>query len=123
MGNWASRDYDLDGSGTDLAEDNTPIGTHFNNANEWIKRNITTGGSPVTPLYDANGNLTDDGADYDYEYDAWNRLTAILVRNSSTVVAECRDNGLADVDARGRSRASGGPSRNICRNVRPADDR
>ena len=95
VGNWASRDYDLDGLGTDFAEDNTPIGTHFNNANEWIQRNITTGGSPVTPDYDANGNLIDDGKDYVYEYDAWNRLTSISTTGGSpTLVAEYRYNGL-----------------------------
>ena len=51
MGNWASRDIDLDGSGIDFAEDNLDpdLATHFNNANQWDRRNVTTGGSPVSP--------------------------------------------------------------------------
>lgn len=31
----------------------------------------------MDPLYDDNGNLTDDDKDYVYEYDAWNRLTSM----------------------------------------------
>jgi hypothetical protein len=45
--------------------------------------------------------MIDDGGEYDYEYDAWNRLTAILVRNTSTVVAEYRYNGLGQRIAEG----------------------
>ncbi|UYV12376.1 MAG: hypothetical protein NCW75_13890 [Phycisphaera sp.] len=94
-GNWATRDYDLDGSGTDFAEDNTtPLSTHFTNANEWTYRNITTGGSDLDPDHDGNGNMIDDGGDYDYKYDAWNRLTTIFVRDTTNVVTEYRYNGL-----------------------------
>ena len=94
MGNWASRDIDLDGSGIDFAEDNTPIGTHFNNANEWIKRNITTGGSPVDPQYDDNGNLINDGEQYAYIYDAWNRLVGVDSLSTDSPLTRYRYNGL-----------------------------
>ena len=66
------------------------------------RRNITTGGSPVTPLYDHNGNLTDDDKDYVYEYDAWNRLTSISTTGGPpTLVAEYRYNGLGHRIAEG----------------------
>jgi YD repeat-containing protein len=49
--------------------------------------------SDYSLAYDAAGNLTDDGEDYEYEYDAFYRLRK--VRNqSSTLLAEYRYNGL-----------------------------
>ena len=94
-GNWASRSYDYDGSGSpDFAEDNTPVATYFNTANEWILRNVT-GGTPVALAYDANGNMIDDGEHYTYTYDAWSRLVAVHTTGGSpALVAEYRYNGL-----------------------------
>jgi len=91
-----TRSYDLEGMGVDFAEDNSSLlSTYLNNTNEWIYRDITTGGSDLGPTYDANGNLTDDGKDYTYLYVAWNRLTLISTTGGSpTLVAEYRYNGL-----------------------------
>ncbi|MFO0826743.1 MAG: RHS repeat-associated core domain-containing protein [Phycisphaerales bacterium] len=41
-----------------------------------------------TPSHDAAGNLTDDGKDYAYVYDAWYRLRQIKNRTSGNVVSE-----------------------------------
>ncbi|MCW5757578.1 MAG: hypothetical protein KIT54_10115 [Phycisphaeraceae bacterium] len=96
MGNWASRDIDLDGSGIDFAEDNLDpdLATHFNNANQWMHRNVTTGGSPVMLDYDDNGNLIDDGEQYAYIYDAWNRLVGVDSLSTDSPITRYRYNGL-----------------------------
>ncbi|MFI4915555.1 MAG: RHS repeat-associated core domain-containing protein [Phycisphaerales bacterium JB060] len=97
-GNWATRVVDRDNDGTNEVDDLnvlTGVNAHFTNANEWTTRDTDGDGTDdLTLIYDANGNLTDDDKDYVYEYDAWNRLTAILVRNSSMMVTEYRYNGL-----------------------------
>jgi RHS repeat-associated protein len=38
---------------------------------------VVTNGAALSPQYDANGNMTNDGAGLTYEYDAANRTTAI----------------------------------------------
>jgi RHS repeat-associated protein len=38
---------------------------------------VTNGAAALSPLYDANGNMTNDSAGLSYEYDAANRTTAI----------------------------------------------
>ncbi|UYV13452.1 MAG: hypothetical protein NCW75_04005 [Phycisphaera sp.] len=97
-GNWATRVIDRDDDGTNDVNDLNVLSgasAHFNNANEWIKRDTNGDGTDDLTLdYDENGNLIDDGADYDYEYDAWNRLATILERGTANVVAEYRYNGL-----------------------------
>jgi hypothetical protein len=101
-GNWATRIVDLDGDGGyngagELNELNplTGVSAHFNNANEWRKRDTDGDGTDDRTLdYDANGNLNDDGADYEYVYDAWNRLATVYERGTTNVVAEYRYNGL-----------------------------
>ncbi|MEQ8844949.1 MAG: hypothetical protein RIB58_08850 [Phycisphaerales bacterium] len=92
----APRDYGLNGIG-ELNELNplTGVSAHFNNANEWRKRDTDGDGTDDRALdYDANGNLIDDGADYEYVYDAWNRLATVYERGTTNVVAEYRYNGL-----------------------------
>ncbi|MCW5756102.1 MAG: hypothetical protein KIT54_02590 [Phycisphaeraceae bacterium] len=96
MGNWASRDIDLDGAGIDFAEDNLDpdLATHFSNANQWSLRNVTTGGSPVMLDYDDNGNLIDDGEQHAYIYDAWNRLVGVDSLSTDSPLTRYRYNGL-----------------------------
>jgi RHS repeat-associated protein len=61
-----------------------------------------------SPAYDANGNLTDDGVNYTYVYDAFGRLRTVKNRSNSAIVEENHYNGLNqrigwhyDVDADG----------------------
>ncbi|MEQ8845225.1 MAG: RHS repeat-associated core domain-containing protein [Phycisphaerales bacterium] len=97
-GNWATRIVDRENDGTDEVNDLNPltgVSAHFNNANEWRKRDTDGDGTDDRTLdYDANGNLIDDGADYDYVYDAWNRLATVYERGTTNEVAEYRYNGL-----------------------------
>jgi YD repeat-containing protein len=78
----------------------------FNVANEMASRvdNSVT----KSPAYDANGNLTDDGVNYTYVYDAFGRLRTVKNRSNAAVVEENHYNGLNqrigwhyDVDADG----------------------
>jgi RHS repeat-associated protein len=78
----------------------------FNVANEIASRvdNAVT----KSPAYDANGNLTDDGVNYTFVYDAFGRLRTVKNRSNSAVVEENHYNGLNqrigwhyDVDADG----------------------
>ncbi len=52
-----------------------------------------SGGSCITTLYDADGDLTTDAAGNTYAYDAWNRLTSVT-NSSSVVVASYAYDGL-----------------------------
>ena len=47
-----------------------------------------------TMVYDAAGNMTDDGKDYEYQYDVFGRLVTILERVGDTTVKSYRYNGL-----------------------------
>ena len=47
-----------------------------------------------TLAYDAVGNLTDDGEDYEYEWDAFGRLRKVKNTSGSALIAEYRYNGL-----------------------------
>ncbi len=60
-----------------------------NNLNQYT----AVGGA--TPAYDDNGNLTDDGSTYKFEYDAENRLTKSKTSGGSTI-------GTYTFDGRGR---------------------
>ena len=48
----------------------------------------------LTMLYDEVGNMTSDGEDYDYEYDAFGRLRKVFKTGTSDLIAEYRYNGL-----------------------------
>jgi len=69
----------------------------FNLVNEITDRDLKLGMAPVVakdPVYDAVGNMTDDGRYYDYKYDAFGRITQVTDSATSTVVAEYKYNGL-----------------------------
>jgi len=94
VGNWDVSKLDLNGDGdfTDTDELNE---TRVNNTvNELSSRDTDSNGTPnFTLAYDAAGNMTDDGEDYEYEYDAFYRLRKVK-NQSSTLLAEYRYNGL-----------------------------
>lgn len=94
LGNWRFSERDLTGShkwngATDLDEERT-----FTKANEITGRDTDDDGSnDHVPVYDSVGNLIDDEAQYEYEYDPFGNIR--FVRNQSQqLVAEYRYNGL-----------------------------
>ena len=94
-GNWDNDKVDLNGDGdwgdTDEVNDSR---TH-NVVNELNARNTnSSGGDEFTLAYDAVGTLTDDGEDYEYEWDAFGRLRKVKNTSGSALVAEYRYNGL-----------------------------
>jgi YD repeat-containing protein len=94
-GNWDVEKLDLDG---DLNFNETgelnDTRTH-NTVNELTARDTDSNSSNNHTLsYDADGNMTDDGKDYKYVYDAWNRLRKVKQTGNSALVAEYRYNGL-----------------------------
>lgn len=106
LGNATTHILDLDHSGGyagtgELNENNADTGgsPRFNKANELRTRDTNNDGTTnYTLAYDANGNLTDDGVNYTYEYDTLNRLRRVRDRNDSNgttnLVAEYWYNGL-----------------------------
>lgn len=74
--------------------------TH-NNAND-IASWQPDGSTPLTARPDHNGNMTSDGRDYQFVYDAWGRLVRVTDRtdpddpSSSIMVSEYRYNGLGN---------------------------
>jgi YD repeat-containing protein len=108
-GNWASRLLDLNGDSDGLdANEFTDAGT-FNTANELTQRSLTGGVTATyTRTYDAVGNLTNDGKDYKFEYDAFGRMVRVRNRSTDALVAEYTYSGLGfrtswkyDADASG----------------------
>src|SRR5579884_3362011 len=75
------------GNFTNVATNGTAQTRTANQQNEYTS--ISGSG---TLSYDANGNLTADGAGNTYVYDAWNRL--VTVKNGSTTVASYHYDGL-----------------------------
>jgi RHS repeat-associated protein len=57
----------------------------FSSTNELIQTAPAAGG-PATVSYDNNGNETDDGT-YLYAYDAMNRLTSVILKSDSELIA------------------------------------
>ena len=47
----------------------------------------TFSGTAITPGYDANGNLTDDGS-YKYTYDPWNRLVKVAAKQDTDITIQ-----------------------------------
>jgi RHS repeat-associated protein len=94
-GNWHSRLLDLNGDGDGLdANEFTDAGT-FNTANELTQRSLSGGVTATyTRTYDAVGNLTNDGKDYKFEYDAFGRMVRVRNRSTDALVAEYTCNGL-----------------------------
>ncbi|MFO0835766.1 MAG: RHS repeat-associated core domain-containing protein [Phycisphaerales bacterium] len=106
LGNATTHILDLDHNGSyggtgELNENNADTGSspRFNKANELRTRDPDNNNTDnITLTYDANGNLTDDGVNYKYEYDTLNRLRRVRDRNDSNIltnlVAEYWYNGL-----------------------------
>lgn len=67
----------------------------FSLANELKTRNTDDSGAvEFTLTHDKAGNLTDDGLNYSYKYDALHRLVQVRKRSSGVLVAEYKYNGL-----------------------------
>jgi RHS repeat-associated protein len=104
-GNWNTNLVDLDGDndGSDAGELNE---TRSHNAvNELEARDIDSDSSDDFSLaYDAVGNMTDDGENYEYVWDVFGRLRAVYVRATSPaksqLVSAYRYNGLGYLVAR-----------------------
>ncbi len=100
-GNPKARKLDLTGGTTpnysdagEYQEDGT-----FNPVNEWTKRELDTNNTAGYELtynltYDAVGNLTDDGKDYENVYDAFGRLREVRNTSNQALIAEYKYNGL-----------------------------
>jgi RHS repeat-associated protein len=103
-GNWPNRKLDLDGDGNHSDTDEMDDTSTFNVVNELIKRDTDSAGNweippyaegnPPPSLYDAVGNMVDDGKNYDFEYDAFGRMRKVKNRSNSALVAEYTYNGL-----------------------------
>jgi RHS repeat-associated protein len=95
LGNWSQNRFDLNGDGdfTD-AEELDELRGH-NAVNEILDRDTNGDSTPeFTLAYDAVGQLTDDGEDYKYTWDAFGRMRKILKRSNDALVEEIRYNGL-----------------------------
>jgi hypothetical protein len=94
VGNWDEDKLDLDGDGFYTGTDEHHDDRTHNKVNELTGRDTDNDGTDdYTLVYDAAGNLTDDGEEYKYEYDAFYRLRYVKDQ-SNNVVAEHRYNGL-----------------------------
>ncbi len=84
-GNWKDHNWDHNGDNDysdsgEWQEDGT-----FNQVNEWTTRELDTNNTAgyettYNLTYDANGNLTDDGQNYEFFYDAFGRLVKVEQR-------------------------------------------
>lgn len=89
MGNWENQKLDLNGDGDQSDSDEKNWNSTFNDANE-----MTAWGA-YSPTHDDAGNMTDDGRNYVYVYDAFNRLVKVTTRGGSpATVVEYKYNGL-----------------------------
>jgi len=94
VGNWDVDQLDHNGDGDFLDQDEVNDQRSHNDVNEITGRDTDGDGSDdFTLLYDATGNLTDDGESYRYEYDAFYRLRFVKTQ-SGALVSEQRYNGL-----------------------------
>jgi RHS repeat-associated protein len=96
-GNWSNVNFDLnaDNSYGGSGEYNDTR-TH-DKVNQLNARNMdSSGGNEYSLVYDAPGNMTDDGKDYEYVWDAFGRLRKVFRRaqDPAVLVAEFRYNGL-----------------------------
>lgn len=97
-GNWTLDKLDLNGDGDWSDTDEWQDGRTHNTVNELTARDLDnnsgTSGNNYSLAYDAAGNLTDDGTDYEYEWDAFYRLRKVKRTDNQALVAEYRYNGL-----------------------------
>ncbi len=113
VGNWELVKLDVNGDGDYVdGSEYTDDRTH-NAVNELTGRDTDDNGTDnYTLVYDAVGNLTDDGESYEYVYDPFGRLVKVNSQ-SGTLVAEYKYDGLGhmtgvhyDVDVDGTVEAS-----------------
>ncbi|MDQ7014625.1 MAG: RHS repeat-associated core domain-containing protein [Planctomycetota bacterium] len=112
-GNWEQYQLDLDGNGVFTGTNELDDDQTFNVVNELTARDTDNNGTDnYTLTYDAAGNLTDDGKDYEFIYDAFGRLVEVQNQSQQTV-AEYTYNGLGyrtgwhyDVDGDGSVEAN-----------------
>ncbi len=89
VGNWNNVQLDLNGDGLLTGTGELDETRTHNLANEVLTREPDSDPPPeFTFAHDAAGNMTDDGEEYTYEYDAWYRLVRIRNRSTTDLVAE-----------------------------------
>jgi RHS repeat-associated protein len=110
-GGWATFTSDLNGDGSFSSPafgpgDEKNETRTFSVVNEMLTR--VNNGVTKSPAFNANGQKTDDGVNYAYEWDAFGRLRKVKNRSNSALVVEYTYNGLnqqigrhADLDADG----------------------
>ncbi len=92
-GNWDNEKLDLDGDDNSSETDEHNDTRTHNAVNELTQRSFDT--TPVTTFvgtYNPAGNMTDDGENYKYEYDAFYRLRKVK-NQSNSLVSEYAYNG------------------------------
>jgi hypothetical protein len=95
LGNWDLNRLDLNGDADFIDTDELDDDRSHNAVNELTARDVDDDGTDdYTLTYDAVGNLTDDGEEYEYEWDAFGRLRRIKDRSDGSLVAEMTYNGL-----------------------------
>ena len=100
VGNWDRNKLDLDGDGLFTGTDELDEARAGNDVNELTARDIDNDSTDDFSLtYDANGNLTDDGEDYEYVWDGFGRLRKINSTSDQSLVAEYKYNGLGHLSA------------------------
>lgn len=112
-GNWEVYKLDLNGDTDFVDTDELNDDQTFNDVNELTARDTDDNGTDnYTLTYDAAGNMTDDGKDYEWVYDAFGRLVEVQNQSQQTV-AEYSYNGLGyrtgwhhDVDGDGTVEAN-----------------
>jgi RHS repeat-associated protein len=94
-GNWELDKVDLNGDGDFIDANELNDDRTHNDVNELTARDTDDNGSNnYTLVYDAAGNLTDDGESYEYEWDAFYRLRRVKKTTDQGLVAEHKYNGL-----------------------------
>ena len=104
-GNWVENLVDLSNDGDGLDPGELEEQRTHNAVNELLARDIDSDSADdYTLAYDAVGNMTDDGEDYEFVWDVFGRLRAVYVRATnpakSQLVSEYRYNGLGYLVAR-----------------------
>ena len=95
LGNWDRNLLDLNGDGVFTGTDELDEARTHNTVNELLARDIDNDSTDdFTQTNDALGNLTDDGQNYTYTWDAFGRLREIRNRTTTDLVQELRYNGL-----------------------------
>jgi YD repeat-containing protein len=95
VGNWDVDKVDLNGDGDFVDTDEVNDDRTHNDVNELTGRDTDDNGTDdFTLAYDAVGNMTDDGEDYEYEWDAFGRLRKVNNTSDQSLVVEYKYNGL-----------------------------